>query len=59
MDDLVEKSDNGLDMANLMSKANRKIGIGVMGLADLLAEMELPYDGNQGRDFAVSRAALR
>ncbi|MBM3207941.1 MAG: DUF402 domain-containing protein [Chlamydiae bacterium] len=52
MDDLIERSDNGLEIANLISKTNRKIGIGVMGLADTLAEIEIPYDSEKARNFA-------
>ncbi len=51
MDDLVDTGDNGLEQANLMSRANRKIGIGIMGLADTLAELEMPYDSEKARLF--------
>jgi ribonucleoside-diphosphate reductase alpha chain len=52
MDDLIDTSDNGLEEANLMAKENRKIGLGVMGLADVLAELEMPYGSEESIRFA-------
>lgn len=57
MDDLIDAGDNVLEEANQMAQANRKIGIGLMGLADALAEMELPYDSLEARSF-VQRIGL-
>src|SRR3989338_4225534 len=34
-----------------MSLATRKIGLGVMGLGDLLYELRLPYNTDEGRKF--------
>lgn len=34
------------------TKRTRKIGMGVMGLADLLFQMEIPYDSNEGMKIA-------
>lgn len=51
MDDLIDAGDNGLAEANSMSRANRKIGLGIMGLADALAELELPYDSDDALCF--------
>ncbi len=35
-----------------ITKAHRRIGLGVMGLADMLMKMELPYDSEEGRKVA-------
>lgn len=34
------------------TKRTRKIGMGVMGLADLMFQLEIPYDSNEGMDLA-------
>jgi ribonucleoside-diphosphate reductase alpha chain len=52
MDDLISVGDNGLNEANELSLANRKIGLGVMGFADALAELEIPYDSPEALTFA-------
>lgn len=44
LDDVQEVSYTPLDQVNLYSKGLRRIGLGTMGWADLLAELELPYD---------------
>ena len=56
LDDVIETSDlfvYGPDCA-AVSLANRKIGVGVMGLADILAEWEMPYDSEIARDTAAN-----
>jgi ribonucleoside-diphosphate reductase alpha chain len=37
---------------NEATRATRRLGLGVMGLADVLAEMEMEYDSNEALDFA-------
>jgi ribonucleoside-diphosphate reductase alpha chain len=51
MDDLIDVGDNVLLEANVIAQANRKIGIGLMGLADVLAELEMPYDSPEAIAF--------
>jgi len=51
MDDIIDVGDNGLEQANIVSKSNRKIGIGIMGLADVLAELMIPYNSDKALKF--------
>lgn len=54
MDDIVDLSNSECEISNEISRLNRKIGLGIMGLADLLLTLELPYDSAQGRELAGS-----
>ncbi len=60
---IVDKSvhflDNVVDMSNFPLEkivetvhSNRKIGLGIMGLADLLIKLEVPYNSKKGREIA-------
>ena len=40
-----------IDEINEMSKGLRRLGLGVMGWADLLAELELPYDSQDAKNL--------
>ena len=50
MDNLIDKMDFPDPRFKDMSQKYRQIGIGVMGMADTLYEMDLPYDSNEGRE---------
>ena len=52
--------DNVVDCNNFpipeiaeMTKSTRKIGLGIMGLHDMLIQMELPYDSEEGRKVSA------
>ncbi len=56
--------DNAVDMGRYpvpeierMAKGNRKIGLGVMGFADMLAKMRIPYASDEG--FKTGEAVMR
>lgn len=50
MDHLIDIMDFPDTRFKDMAQKYRQIGIGVMGLADVLYEMDLPYDSNEGRE---------
>ena len=56
----VEMLDNVIDITwftsqrvNAMFKGNRRVGLGIMGFADMLLRMRIPYDSERGRDVAA------
>ncbi|MEM8711384.1 MAG: adenosylcobalamin-dependent ribonucleoside-diphosphate reductase [Planctomycetota bacterium] len=52
LDDVIEVNEYPLREIAEMSRATRRIGLGVMGLADALYELGLPYDSPEAIAFA-------
>jgi ribonucleoside-diphosphate reductase alpha chain len=52
LDNVVDLSDFPADRVNRVARSNRRVGLGIMGFADMLYRLRVPYNSEEGRKVA-------
>lgn len=58
LDNVIDLSDFPVDRVSATFKNNRRVGLGIMGFADMLYQMRIPYNSEEGRQLAEKVMAI-
>ncbi|PIZ75318.1 ribonucleoside-diphosphate reductase, adenosylcobalamin-dependent [Candidatus Peregrinibacteria bacterium CG_4_10_14_0_2_um_filter_38_24] len=56
LDNVIDISDFPVEKINKVFRNNRRVGLGIMGFADMLYQLKVPYDSEQG--FATGKRVM-
>lgn len=57
LDNVIDISDFPVEKVNTRFRDNRRVGLGIMGFADMLYQMNVPYDSAEG--FATAERVMK
>lgn len=56
LDNIIDANKYPVPEIDIASKLSRRIGLGIMGLADLLFKLKIPYNSKEGYEFSAKLA---